>query len=132
MKNSGENTGDDAVGFCLDSTFSHKHHPILSEVGKPELTTHTDFLNKYTSTLQTTSYMFLETVSTPEICVGVVKAHTVHNKNAGQHATDPKMLADFEEMKSVLSRDIECVRVDGAVDEGPSHSEIQFMWTERH
>ena len=27
---------------------------------------------------------------------------------------------------------IDCVRVDGAMDEGPSHNEVQFFWTERH
>ena len=29
-------------------------------------------------------------------------------------------------------KDIECIRVDGASDEGPSHVEVQFLWTERH
>lgn len=123
---------DDAAGFRLDSTFTHKQHRVLSEAGKPELTTYTDFLNKYTSTLQTSSYMFLETESTPEICVGVVKAHNVHEKNPAQHAADLEKLGEFEETKSVLAREIECVRVDGASDEGPSHAEVQFMWTEKH
>ena len=27
---------------------------------------------------------------------------------------------------------VECVRVDGASDEGPSQEEVQFFWTERH
>ena len=27
---------------------------------------------------------------------------------------------------------IECIRVDGASDEGPSHEEVQFYWTECH
>lgn len=27
---------------------------------------------------------------------------------------------------------IKCIRVDGANDEGPSHLEVQFWWTERH
>ena len=27
---------------------------------------------------------------------------------------------------------IDCVRVDGAGDEGPSHHEVQFLATERH
>ena len=27
---------------------------------------------------------------------------------------------------------IECARVDGATDEGPSHLEVQFWWTLRH
>lgn len=30
------------------------------------------------------------------------------------------------------NRSIECVRVDGATDEGPGHIEVQFLWTERH
>lgn len=29
-------------------------------------------------------------------------------------------------------KDIECIQVDGAGDEGPSHLEVQFLWTERH
>ena len=29
-------------------------------------------------------------------------------------------------------KEIECIRVDGAADENPSHAEIQFLWTERH
>ena len=29
-------------------------------------------------------------------------------------------------------KDIECIRVDGGTDEGPSHAEVQFLWTERH
>ena len=123
---------DDAAGFRLDSPFTHKHHRVLSEVGKPELTTHTDFLNKYTSTLQTSSYMFMATEYTPEICVGIVKGHTVHQKNAAQHAADLEMLQEFEETKLVSAREIECVHVDGATDEGLSHAEVQFMWTERH
>lgn len=76
--------------------------------------------------------MFLETESTPEICVGVVKAHNVHEKNPAQHAADFEKLEEFEETKLVLAREIECVCVDGASDEGPSHAEVQFMWTERH
>lgn len=27
---------------------------------------------------------------------------------------------------------IECIRVDGADDEGPSHEEVQFIWTAHH
>ena len=123
---------DDAAGFRLDSTFTHKQHKVLSEVGKPELTTYTDFVNKYTSKLQTTSYMFLRTHTTPEVCVGVVKASLVHEKNPAQHAADLEILEKFEETCFPISKSIECVRVDGATDEGPSHLEVQFMWTERH
>jgi len=34
--------------------------------------------------------------------------------------------------KDSLTKDIECIRVDGASDEGPGHEEVQFYWTERH
>ena len=27
---------------------------------------------------------------------------------------------------------VECIRVDGATDEGPCHEEVQFLWTARH
>ena len=27
---------------------------------------------------------------------------------------------------------VDCIRVDGAGDEGPSHHEVQFYWTERN
>ena len=27
---------------------------------------------------------------------------------------------------------INCIQVDGASDEGPSHKEVQYYWTERH
>ena len=56
----------------------------------------------------------------------------MHQRNAAQHAADLEMLQEFEETKLVLAREIECVRADGATDEGPSHAEVQFMWTERH
>ena len=29
-------------------------------------------------------------------------------------------------------KEIECIRVDGGTDEGPSHVEVQFLWTECH
>ena len=123
---------DDAAGFRLDSTFTHKQHKVLAEAGNPELTTYTDFLNKYTSKLQTTSYMFLGSQTTPEVCAGVVKASLVHEKNPAQHAADLEVLKKFEETRFAMAKSIECVRVDGATDEGPSHVEVQFMWTERH
>ena len=40
---------DDAAGFRLDSTFTHKQHASLSTVDEPEQTTRSDYLNKYTS-----------------------------------------------------------------------------------
>ena len=35
-------------------------------------------LNRYSSTLQTTSYNFSATATTPEMCAGVVKAPKLH------------------------------------------------------
>lgn len=32
----------------------------------------------------------------------------------------------------LLEKIIDCIRVDDGVDEGPSHVEVQFVWTERH
>ena len=76
--------------------------------------------------------MFLERETTPETCIGIVKAHKVHHKHPAQHASDLEMLESLDEMKSSLAGQIDCIRVDGATDEGPSHYEVQFMWTERH
>ncbi len=30
------------------------------------------------------------------------------------------------------NKDIDCIRVDGATDEGPSHELVQYWWTEWH
>lgn len=93
----------------------------------------------YPSTLQTTSYNFTATKTTGEICAGVVKGSGVFQKNAAQHAADLSMLECQDSVKaafinplSATPKQIECVRVDGATDEGPSHLEIQFWWTLRH
>lgn len=131
---------DDQAGFRLDSTYTHKNTPSLNANG-PTITTRTDFLNKHQSQLQTTSYNFSSTLTTSEICCGVVKASIVHEKNPAQHAADLKMLEGMKELSPVFYKevngkmqlkDIECIRVDGAGDEGPSHVEVQFLWAERH
>ena len=57
---------DDAAGFRLDTTYTHKQHKILAEASNPELTTRTDYVNKYASVLQTTSYLFMGTENTAE------------------------------------------------------------------
>ena len=81
---------DDAAGFQLDTMATHRLHrtPALSE--HKTLTTYTDYVNKYPSTIQTTSYNFTGTKTTKEICVGVVKATAVFPKNPTQHAADFK------------------------------------------
>ena len=82
---------DDQAGFRLDTTFTHKSTPSLNVSGST-VTTHTDFVNKHQSQLQTTSYNFTRTSTTTEVCVGVVKASTVHQKDPSQRAADINML----------------------------------------
>jgi len=38
----------------------------------------------------------------------------------------------FYNLSTNLLKSIECIRVDGACDEGPSHEEVQFYWTAHH
>ena len=129
---------DDAAGFRLDTMTTHRLHKTLQVQGKDTQTTHTDFVNKYPSTLQTTSYNFSKTATTEEVCVGIVKASGVYPKNPAQHLSDLEMIEKSELQSPFINplteerKQIECVRVDGASDEGPSHEEIQFYWTERH
>ena len=45
------------------------------------------------------------------------------------------MLQEKPELRSLSQCDqklIECIRVDGANDEGPAQLEVQYWWTERH
>ena len=130
---------DDASGFRLDTLSTHKQYKSLSVQGKEVLTTHTDYVNKYKSVLQTTSYNFTGTKSTGEMCAGIVKAHGLYPKNPAQHSADLKMLLNTTELKpAFINREtqqqkrITCIRVDGASDEGPSHQEVQFWWAEYH
>ena len=132
---------DDASGFRLDTLSTHKQqYKSLSVQGKEVLTTHTDYVNKYKSVLQTTSYNFTGTKTTGEMCAGIVKAHGLYPKNPAQHSADLKMLLDTTELKPAFINQetykqqklITCVRVDGASDEGPIHQEVQFWWAEYH
>ena len=73
---------DDQTGFRLDSLATHGLHGNLCVKGKEALATRTDYVNKYPSTLQTTSYNFPTTKTTGEICMGVVKASMLYNKTS--------------------------------------------------
>lgn len=130
---------DDASGFRLDTMVTHSQHPCPMVQGKQVVTTHTDYVKKYPSTLQTTSYNFTGTNTTPEVCAGVVKASKIYPKNPSQHSADLTMLEARPELHTAFlnpttgaSKAIECIRVDGAGDEGPSHLEVQYLWTARH
>ena len=82
-----------------------------------------------------TSYNFPCTMSTPEVCIGVVQAQGFHPI---QHYEDLCILEQVEDLKFAFvnptgqSKSIDCIWVDGAADEGPSHLEIQYLWTEWH
>lgn len=52
---------DAAAGFRLDTTYTHRQHSVLSLSHDVDVTTRSDYVNKYSSTLQVSSYMFLET-----------------------------------------------------------------------
>ncbi|CAH3158015.1 unnamed protein product [Porites lobata] len=75
----------------------------------------------------------METENTSDVCAAVVKGQALFRKNAAQHLSDLTMLQQTNpSFKESLAKDIECIRVDGASDEGPGHEEVQFYWTERH
>ena len=69
---------DDASGFRLDTLATHSKHaiPVVGET----LTTRTDYVNKYASILQTTSYNFTGSETTGEMCAGLVKPAKVFQK----------------------------------------------------
>ena len=122
---------DDASGFRLDTLTTHRLHRTPVVRGKEILTTYTDYVNSYPSVLQTTSYNFTATKTTGEICTGIVKGAGVFPKNAAQHAPDFSLLQDTNGVQAAFvnpitgkPKQIECIRVDGATDEGPSHLKI--------
>ena len=118
----------------MDSTYTHKNHKAVSLEGKPELTSHSDYVSKHGGLLQTSSYLFMKTENTGQVSVGVVKAPGVlHEKTATQHLADLYSLKEKPEMEVCFQgKIIDCIRVDGGADEGPSHLEVQFRWTEWH
>ena len=122
---------DDQAGFRLDTTYTHKGRGVLCE--EAETTTRVDYVNKYSSILQTTSYHIMESNTTPQACIGVVKDQFVFRKNPAQHAADLRMLENNAEFcEHLKDKEFDCIRVDGANDENPAGLEAQFLWTERH
>ncbi|CAB4010628.1 Hypothetical predicted protein [Paramuricea clavata] len=122
---------DDQAGFRLDITFTHKQGKCIILESQPSLTTRTDFVNKYPSLLQTTSYLFLDSETTEKACVGIVKPHFTYDKTPTQYYIDLNML-ETKLPNYLIEKPMDCIRVDGAGDEGRAHVEVQFLWTERH
>ena len=67
-----------------------------------------------------------------------MKAQPLFLKCPAQHMADLNMLQKKPELKPAFfspsgnEKLIECIRVNGASDEGPTHVEVQYWWTERH
>ena len=93
--------GTDMLVVNRDDTTS-KQYTTPTVRGMETLTTHTDYVNKYPSVLQTTSYNFPQTLTTNEVCVRVVKAPELIHKNPTQHYEDICMLKEMEAIKSVF------------------------------
>ena len=130
---------DDQAGFRLDTLATHNKQATLCMQDGVTLTTKADYVNKYPSTLQTTSYNFSSTGTTAEICAGIVKDVPLHQKNLAQHAHDLNVIETYPEVEPAFVNHITgkrkskvCIRVDGGHDEGPSHKEVQFWWTNYH
>ena len=130
---------DDQAGFRLDTLATHNKHATLCISDEVPLTTKVDYVNKYPSTLQTTSYNFSGTATTSETCAGIVKATPLHSKNPAQHFHDLTEIETYPDVQPAFFNSLTgerktkvCVRVDGGHDEGPSHKEVQFWWTCYH
>ena len=73
------------------------------------------------------------------MCWSCQSTGIVFKKKTAQHSADFKMLLDTTELEPAFinadtkqPKQITCIRVYGASDEGPSHQEVQFWWTEHH
>ena len=89
---------DGVTGFRLDTLIICKQYTTSVVRGKDVLTTRTNYVNRYPSVLQMTSYNFTATSTTGEACAGVVKAPKVHQKSPAQHAADLELLESKEEL----------------------------------
>ena len=93
---------DDQAGFRLDTMTTHHQYTTPSIKGKEALTTHTAYVNRYPSVIQTTSYNFTGTNTTKELCAGVTKAQSLFMKCPAQHSTDMAMLSKKEELREAF------------------------------
>ena len=119
---------DDAAGFRLDTTYTHKQNKVLSISASPEVTTRTDFVNKYSSILQVSSYLIMEIENTSDVCAAVVKGQALFRKNAAQHMSDLTMLQQTNpSFKESLAKDIECIRLMGPLMRGRGMQKSNFI-----
>ena len=103
---------------------TNNQHRTLVVDGKQTLTTHTDYLNKYPSTLQTMCYNFTGTARQESI-VQVLSSLPRYFPNILRRfqkiSTLPEFQPIFTNSVSGSPKNIECGQVDEAGDEGPSH-----------
>ena len=93
------NRGDATIRYADYMHASSIQHQLFK--GKTQ-TTRTDYVNRHNSALQTTSYTFIATRTTSEICVEVVKAVPIHKKKPTQHFSDLLMLSEKEKLQPVF------------------------------
>lgn len=85
---------------------THRLHRTPTVQGQGPMTTYTDYVNRYPSTLQTMSHNFSGTQTTQEVCVGVVKASGLFPKNAAQNSADLAFLQTLPYLSPVFTNPI--------------------------
>ena len=64
--------------------------------------------------------------------LGFTQKSTQHFCDLAMLETMPELQAALVNPQSDARKKIECIWVDGAGEEGPSHEEVKFLWTARH
>lgn len=126
---------EDTVGFRLDTLTTHKLHRTPVVQGKEILITRTDYVKL---AFAVTDHK-LQISHQPKLLEMSCWGAGVFPKNAAQHAADLSKLENERSVNAIFinplsdtPKEIECIQVDGATDEGPVHLEMQFWWTLRH
>ena len=125
---------DNAAGFSLNTLATNNQHRTLVVDGKQTLTTHTDYLNKYPSTLQTMCYNFTG-MARQESIVHILSSLPRYFPNFLRRFENDIHIASFNLSSQTVYLKVPktlCGQVDEAGDEGPSHLEVQFWWTRQH
>ena len=130
---------DDLSVFRLDSVASSNKCASVCVKSKVPLTTKTNYAQKYSCTLQTTSFNFTGSFDEGKLCASVVKGAAIHNKNPAQHAADLEIIQKLYKFQLKFTnrftgqpKEIECIRVDSRSDEAPCFEEVQFWWAKKH
>jgi len=122
------------AGFQLDmATHQLQQTPCVGR--KQALTAFTEYVS-HPSTLQVTFCNLTGTETTGELSAGMAKASGVFPKTVPSMQliwiflkTSSAFQPAFADPLTGQPMPVYCIRVDGARDEGPSHEEVQFLWT---